>query len=222
MMPIFDTPRTSRARFALSRYITAVMLTATAAGVVSEASAAEADRWVTDDLSTFVRSGPTDGYRIVGRVTAGQPVTVLSTQNDYSQIRTASGDSVWIPSDQLQENEGASARAPHLEQQVAELSQRLEGIDDEWKNKVQSMQQNIDGQKNYIAELEATRSRLNEQLENAQADERDAKAQVGNERQQVLMRYFAYGGSVGGIGLLLGLVLPNMIPKRKKRKSNWF
>ncbi|WP_435632370.1 TIGR04211 family SH3 domain-containing protein [Carnimonas bestiolae] len=211
-----------RTKSAFSRYAAAALLTAAAAGVAGEACAASSDRWVTDNLSTFVRSGPTDGYRIVGKVNAGQPVTVLSSQNDYTQIRTDSGDSVWIPSDQLQENEGASARAPKLEQQVAELTKRLDGIDDEWKNKVASMQQNIDGQKQYIEELEGTRSRLNQQLESAQADARDAKAQVGNERQQVLMRYFAYGGSVGGIGLLLGLVLPNMIPKRKKRKGNWF
>ncbi|WP_435637691.1 TIGR04211 family SH3 domain-containing protein [Carnimonas bestiolae] len=217
-----DMSSFQRTKSAFSRYAAAALLTAAAAGVAGEACAASSDRWVTDNLSTFVRSGPTDGYRIVGKVNAGQPVTVLSSQNDYTQIRTDSGDSVWIPSDQLQENEGASARAPKLEQQVAELTKRLDGIDDEWKNKVASMQQNIDGQKQYIEELEGTRSRLNQQLESAQADARDAKAQVGNERQQVLMRYFAYGGSVGGIGLLLGLVLPNMIPKRKKRKGNWF
>jgi len=34
------------------------------------------------------------------------------------------------------------------------------------------------------------------------------------------MRWFSYGGIVGGIGLLLGLVLPSFIPNRRKQ-SRW-
>lgn len=51
-----------------------------ALGVVSQVQAAPADRWVNDSLNTFVRSGPTDGYRIVGALKSGQKVTLLTTQ----------------------------------------------------------------------------------------------------------------------------------------------
>lgn len=44
-------------------------------------------RWISDSLTTYVRSGPTDGYRIVGTLTSGQKVELLSTQGDYSQVR---------------------------------------------------------------------------------------------------------------------------------------
>ncbi|MDX5434181.1 MAG: SH3 domain-containing protein, partial [Halomonas sp.] len=43
----------------------------------------DATHWVSDELTTYVRSGPTDGYRIVGTLTAGEPVTVLETSGDY-------------------------------------------------------------------------------------------------------------------------------------------
>ena len=53
-------------------------LPAVAAGVlvsvwcVNGAAQSDSNAWVTDELSTYVRSGPTDGYRIVGTLSAGE------------------------------------------------------------------------------------------------------------------------------------------------------
>ena len=55
--------------------------------------AASNQRWVSDSLNTYVRSGPTDGYRIVGTLVSGEKVELLRTQGDYSQVRSASGSS---------------------------------------------------------------------------------------------------------------------------------
>ena len=49
---------------------------------------AASTRWVSDSLTSFVRSGPTDGYRIVGTLSSGQQVELLGSQGDYSQVRT--------------------------------------------------------------------------------------------------------------------------------------
>lgn len=57
-----------------------------AAGAPAQAEEATGNaRWVSDSLTTFVRSGPTDGYRIVGTLTSGQKVELLGTQGNYSQ-----------------------------------------------------------------------------------------------------------------------------------------
>ena len=47
--------------------------------VSSQAALAQSDSqaWVSDELSTYVRSGPTDGYRIVGTLNAGEQVEVV-------------------------------------------------------------------------------------------------------------------------------------------------
>ena len=57
----------------------------------SQAAFAQSDNqaWVSDELSTYVRSGPTDGYRIVGTLNAGEQVEVLETSGDYTRVRTA-------------------------------------------------------------------------------------------------------------------------------------
>ncbi len=178
-------------------------------------------RWVSDSLDTYVRSGPTDGYRIVGTLTSGQRVELISTQGDYSQVRSESGSTVWIRSNDLQEMPGQAERVPQLEQQVAELTDQLETIDETWKTRVQGMQETLDSRKALIDELEATRSRLDAQLSETQSELRATQARLGDENNQVLMRYMVYGGSIAGAGLLAGLILPAMT-RGRKRNDRWF
>ncbi|MEA7609687.1 hypothetical protein ONJ23_25730, partial [Salmonella enterica subsp. enterica serovar Virginia] len=39
-----------------------------------------------------------------------------------------------------------------------------------------------------------------------------ANLQLDDKQRTIIMQWFMYGGGVLGIGLLLGLVLPHMIP----------
>jgi SH3 domain protein len=183
--------------------------------------AASNQRWVSDSLNTYVRSGPTDGYRIVGTLVSGEKVELLRTQGDYSQVRSESGSTVWIPSRDLQSVPGQAERLPQLEQKVADLTAELKGIDDAWKARVQGMQETLDTRKKLIDELQAARSALDAELTSTRSQLRDAQAQLGNEQQQALMRYMAYGGSIAGAGLLLGLILPTMLRVRRKRNDQW-
>lgn len=192
-----------------------------ALGVVSQVQAAPADRWVNDSLNTFVRSGPTDGYRIVGALKSGQKVTLLTTQGTYSQIRTDSGETVWIPSRDLQDSPSQFERLPALEQEVTDLRERLGGIENTWKTRVQGMQETLDSRKALIDELEAQRKALSAELAQAQADLRTARERLGDEKNQLLMDYMVYGGGIAGAGLLLGLVLPTLT-RGRKRNDRWF
>ncbi|NLY59478.1 MAG: SH3 domain-containing protein [Gammaproteobacteria bacterium] len=182
---------------------------------------ADTARWVSDNLSSYVRSGPTDGYRIVGTLNSGQKVQLLATQGDYSQVRSANGNTVWIPSSDLQNVPGHAERLPQLEQQVAQLSAELADIDNTWKARVQGMQETLDTRKTLIDELQATRTALDAELTAAHSQLREAQAQLGAEQQQVLMRYMVYGGGIAGVGLLLGLVLPPMLRSGRKRNDGW-
>ncbi|MFV3402499.1 TIGR04211 family SH3 domain-containing protein [Pseudomonas sp. NY15463] len=191
-----------------------------AAPVHAEESASDA-RWVSDSLSTYVRSGPTDGHRIVGSLKSGQKVTLVASQGNYSQVRGQSGDLVWILSSDLQAEPGQAERLPQLDQQVAELSGQLKTIDDSWKQRVQGMQETLDSRKALIDELETRNKALNEQLEQSQSSLRDTQARLGDENKQVMMRYMVYGGSIAGAGLLAGLILP-ALSRGRKRNDRWF
>lgn len=197
-------------------------LAASLASLAGTAMAQESTaRWVSDSLTTYVRSGPTDGYRIVGTLKSGQKVELISTQGDYSQVRGEGGSTVWIPNADLQAKPGQAERLPQLEQQVAELSGQLKTIDDSWKNRVQGMQETLDSRKKQIDELESRRKDLDAQLTQAQSELRSTQAKLGNENKQALMQYMVYGGSIAGAGLLAGLILPSMTRGRKKN-DRWF
>ncbi|VXC44799.1 conserved exported hypothetical protein [Pseudomonas sp. 8BK] len=179
------------------------------------------NRWVSDSLHTYVRSGPTDGYRIVGTLVSGQKVTLLQTSGDYSQVRGETGSAVWIANRDLQDVPGQAERLPQFEQQVAELSAELAGINDTWKTRVQGMQETLNSRKTLIDELQTARSTLDSELSQTNSELRELQAQLGEENQQVLMRYMAYGGGIAGAGLLAGLILPTMLRVRRKRNDQW-
>ena len=84
---------------------------------------------------------------------------------------------------------GQAERLPQLEQQVAQLSSELEGINDTWKTRVQGMQETLDSRKSLIDELQTARSALDIELSRANSELRELQAQLGEENQQVLMRY---------------------------------
>lgn len=191
------------------------------AGPLHAEEAASDARWVSDSLSTYVRSGPTDGHRIVGNLKSGQKVTLIGTQGNYSQVRGESGSVVWILSSDLQEVPGQAERLPQLDSQVAQLSEQLKTIDDSWKTRVQGMQETLDSRKSLIDELETRNKSLNDELGLAQSELRSTQARLGDENKQVMMRYMVYGGGIAGAGLLAGLILP-LLTRGRKRNDRWF
>ena len=178
-------------------------------------------RWVSDSLNTQVRSGPTDGYRIVGTLISGQKVTLLRTDGDYSQVRGESDNAVWIANRDLQEVPGQAERMPQLEQKVAELSTELNGINDTWNTRVQGMQETLESRKTLIDELQTARTALDSELTQANSELRELQSQLGEENQHVLRRYMAYGAVIAGAGLAAGLILPTMLRVRRKRNDGW-
>ncbi|SOC55628.1 SH3 domain protein [Chromohalobacter canadensis] len=177
--------------------------------------------WVSDTLPTYVRSGPTEGYRIVGTLESGDPVTLLERQGDYSRVRDDDGDAVWIPSRYLQDSPSASSRLPELQSRVDELTSQLDGINEEWEQRVEGMTTKLDNRAERIEELESRNAELDRAYSDAEETTRELKARLDTQEQDLLMRYFTYGAAVAGAGLLVGLIVPHL-PRRRKRRSGWF
>lgn len=176
--------------------------------------------WVSDSLSTYVRSGPTDGYRIVGTLTAGEPVERLETRGDYTRVRGSGGDEVWVLSRELQEAPSAQARLPELAQRVAELEAELDGINEEWEQRTAALRETLEVRESRTAELESRNHELDNEAAGSRQTVRELEARLNTQEQDLLMRYFMYGGGVAGAGLLVGLVVSHL-PRRRKR-DRWF
>ncbi|WP_034917089.1 MULTISPECIES: TIGR04211 family SH3 domain-containing protein [Erwinia] len=183
---------------------------------------AEEKRYISDELSTWVRSGPSNDYRLVGTLNAGEEVTLLQTNSatNYAQIRDQTGRTTWIPLAQLSEQPSLRTRVPELEKQVKELTDKLTNIDGSWNQRTAEMQKKVAGSDGAINQLKDENQKLKNELVVAQKKVNAANVQLDDKQRAIIMQWFMYGGGVAGVGLLLGLLLPHMIPSRKK-KDRW-
>lgn len=181
----------------------------------------DATRWVSEELTTWVRSGPTDGYRIVGTLTAGEPVTVLETSGDYSRVENDEGETVWVLSEELQQEPSAQEQLPELQSQVETLEAELASINDTWESRVATMTETLEQREQRIAELEERNRQLDGQTQESSATIRELQARLDTQEEDLLIRYFMYGGGVAGAGLLVGLIVPHL-PRKRRKNDRWF
>ncbi|MBS1206514.1 MAG: hypothetical protein H6R25_3413 [Proteobacteria bacterium] len=181
---------------------------------------AEEKRYVSDELNTWVRSGPGDNYRLVGTVNAGEEVSLLQQNNDYGQVRDSTGRTVWIPLKELSAEPSLRTRVPELENQVKTLTEKLNNIDNTWNQRTAEMQQKVAQSDGVISGLKDENQKLKNELIVAQKKVNAANLQLDDKQRTIIMQWFMYGGGVLGAGLILGLLLPHMIPSRK-RKDRW-
>ncbi len=179
---------------------------------------AEEKRYISDELNAYVHSGPGNQYRIVGTVNAGEEVTLLSVNDgtNYGQVRDAKGRTVWLPLDQLSKVPSLRTRVPELELQVKNLTDKLANIDDSWNQRTAEMQRKVSSSDSVIDSLKEENQKLKDQLVNAQKTVNAVNTQLDDKKRGIIMQWFLYGGGVAGGGLLLGLLLPHLIPRRKK------
>lgn len=179
---------------------------------------AEEKRYISDELSTWVRSGPGNDYRLIGTLNAGEEVTLLQSNDNskYGQIRDSQGRTTWIPLAQLSEQPSLRSRVPQLEQQVKDLTAKLANIDGSWNERTAEMQKKVAGSDGAINSLKEENQQLKNQLVVAKKKVDAANVQLDDKQRTIIMQWFMYGGGVAGVGLVLGLLLPHMIPRRKK------
>ncbi len=82
------------------------------------------------------------------------------------------------------------------------------------------MQQKVAQSDGVINGLKEENQKLKNELIVAQKKVNAANLQLDDKQRTIIMQWFMYGGGVLGVGLVLGLVLPMLIPSRK-RKDRW-
>lgn len=189
---------------------------------VSGLAHAEEKRYVSDELNTWVRSGPGDNYRLVGTVNAGEEVSLLQTNDgsQYGQVRDSSGRTAWIPLKELSTTPSLKTRVPDLENQVKTLTDKLNNIDATWNQRTADMQKKVAQSDGVINSLKDENQKLKNELIVAQKKVSVANLQLDDKQRTIIMQWFMYGGGVLGVGLIMGLVLPHLVPSRK-RKDRW-
>ncbi len=183
---------------------------------------ADEKRYISDDLITYIHSGPGNQFRIVGALNSGDQVTLkgVNTATNYGQIVDAKGRDAWIPLDQLSTSPSVRTQVPDLQQQVKTLTDKLTNIDNSWNQRTAEMQQKVSSSDGIINGLKTENQDLKNQLIVAQKKVSAVNVQLDDKQRTIILQWFMYGGGVAGVGLILGLVLPHLVPRRRK-KDRW-
>ncbi|OOF02474.1 arylsulfatase [Salinivibrio sp. MA440] len=191
--------------------------------VLVTAPQAMAENYISDELFTYMHSGPSTQYRIIGSVDAGDKITVLKRDQNagYSQIVDSRGRKGWVKSDFVTTQPGLKERVPALEAELKKVKTALSSAQDDAKAQQKGLVESLKKRNAQIEKLETHSSELNKKLIDAQNEIRALRAKIDTQKDDLLMRWFTYGGMVAGGGLLFGLVLPHLIPRKKRRRDGW-
>ncbi|PQQ22680.1 TIGR04211 family SH3 domain-containing protein [Photorhabdus hindustanensis] len=199
-----------------------LLLTALLSLSFSLTTHAEEKRYVSDELSTYTHAGPGNQYRIAGTLNAGDAVTLISInrESNYAQVKDDKGRLVWLPVNQLSNKPSLRTRLPELEQEVKTLTDKLANIDNNWNQRTADMQLKVANSSNILAELKKENEKLKNKLTVAEKKLDAANLQLDDKQRNIILQWFMYGGGVAGAGLIFGLLLPHMLPRRK-RNDRW-
>ncbi|MCC4799049.1 arylsulfatase [Enterovibrio norvegicus] len=181
------------------------------------------DNYISDELFTYMHSGPGTQFRILGSIDAGTKVTVVDRNRNagYTQVLDERGRKGWVESKYVSNQPGLKTRVPALEKELTQVKSALANAQGDSEAKTKGLIESLEQRNAQLKELETHTSELNQKLIDAQSEIRELRARIDTQKDDLLMRWFTYGAMVAGAGLLFGLILPHLIPRRKKRNNGW-
>ncbi|MBI0103653.1 TIGR04211 family SH3 domain-containing protein [Gilliamella sp. W8145] len=185
-------------------------------------SANAVDKYVTENVDIYLRRGPGSQYAYSNAVKAGQKVIELEKSADgkYTRIQLSNGNSAWIESNKLKDQPSFKELVPSLEAQLAEYKDKVDNAEKNQQNAIRDYAEKLQKAEQTIESLQAKNNEL-EQLNKQQDMKLESMLnQVDDKRRDLIVTWFTYGGLVAGGGLLLGLILPAIMPGRRK-KDRW-
>ena len=197
-------------------------------------------RYVSDELQIPLRSGPSDGHRILKFLKSGTALTVIAASDDDKFIEVeAGGKSGWVAAKDVMNVPSGRDRLVSVNQkltnsklEIKEYKETVTGLKAEIKElkKAQgALQSERINLSNSLDDLKITAanplslSKKNKELKKELKQVRENEEMLEKENQQlrsnVMQEWFMIGGSVSIGSLILGLLLTRINWRRKR--SSW-
>ncbi len=194
-------------------------------------------RYVSDELKINLRRGEGVGFKIVRTLPSGSPVEVLQTNQEsgYSQVRTQDGVVGYVLSRQLMSQPSAKTRLAKAESERDKALEKaanaiqLEKERDQARAQYQQMLKERDRLNSDLEGIRRTsadsiriaeeRKTLKEQVANLTWELENMKLQNRELQNDEARDWFMLGASVIIIGIVIGLILPRLSFRR--RKKSW-
>lgn len=181
------------------------------------------DRYIADELFTYMHSGPNNTFRIIGSIDAGSKIQLVQSNSEtgYSEVVDERGRKGWVQTKFITRQESMAIRLPRLEKELKDVKAQLANARQSADTEKAGLVDSLENRNQQISELEMKYGEISEQLTAVQTENRQLRAKLDTQKDDLLLKYFMYGGGVAGGGLLFGLILPHLIPRRKKSPSGW-
>lgn len=181
-----------------------------------------ADRFVSDQLFTYMHSGPSSQFRIIGSVNAGTAIKLLENNKGtgYSKIVDSRGRNGWIDTKFITKQTPASLRLPQVEKALKAAQAELKVIADKNQVVLDTSEQTLAKQIKTNNQLIAQRQDLTEQMQALKTQNLQLQTRLNNQSEEVEMQWFIKGAGVIFAGIIIGLIVPNL-PRRKKKNDPW-
>lgn len=210
----------------------AIMVMATAMPVYARTS------YVSDELKVPMRSGASNGHRIIKFLKSGTPLTVLgaSEDNAFVEVETSNGKTGWVAAGDLMDIPSGRDRLvsvnkklnkvkqdnKDLKKSIAELKAEIRQLKKD-KRDLQNERTNLS---NSLDDLKITAanpialSKKNKQLKKERDKAREQAAMLDRDNQQlrskVAQEWFMIGGAVSLGSLIIGLIITRINWRRKR------
>lgn len=168
-------------------------------------------RYISDDLFTYLHSGPGRNFRILGTVVAGTRVTLLQedTEKNFVEIIDNKQRTGWVDADFINVNKSDRTLLPNLKKQVEET-----------KNTIFQQRETNDLLSQQIASLTSQNTNLKKKLSDTEKAHEKTTQTLTEYDQTSKIEWFTRGSIVAIVSLLLGIIL-TYLPKKRRRGDNW-
>ena len=159
-------------------------------------TALAADRYISDDLFTYMHSGPNNTYRIMGSVNAGEKVKLLQVNKDtgYTKVRDSRGRTGWVQNKFVTSQESMANRLPRIEKELEEVKKQLANARQNSDTEKAGLVNSLETRNQQISDLEKKYSEISDQLTSVETENRKLRAKLDTQKEDMFMKYFAYGG----------------------------
>lgn len=216
----------------LTRILIAVVLAAAAVAAHAET------KYVVDQLIINLRSGQGDEFRIIRTLPSGTKLEILETNTDYSRVRLTDGTEGWVLNQYISSTPiakqllaAAEAKAAKLEEENTRLKKDLSEVSakeaevSKQHQDVSSEQKKLAEELNQLRRVAAKPAQIeneNQQLKKQLLDLENEHELLRRENQMLNdssdREWFLTGAGVIIGGIILGLILPSLRPRKK---SSW-
>jgi SH3 domain protein len=166
--------------------------------------------YIIDNLYTFLRSGASKNYRLLGSVDAGTQLTLLSDEeNGFYKVKDDKDREGWVEAKFITQTPGLHQQYQTLNNEMNAMQNKLRQAQVELPQLQQQTQQLTNQNQQLIAQIT--------QLETTLEQERALKQATSSKEKRQLL---TYGGAIAFLGLFIGIIL-TIVLSRRKRYQGW-